>query len=55
MHNKPELEVEWKRKQKNHTDYYVQNENELLVNAYFERFCTIKQSDKKSGSDVRKD
>ena len=32
-----ELEVEWEKKSKKHTDYYGQSKNELLKNACFER------------------
>ncbi|MGI6348301.1 MAG: hypothetical protein ACOXZ0_00060 [Eubacteriales bacterium] len=35
-----ELEMEWEKKSKNHTDYYGQNGNELPINAYFKRFRT---------------
>ncbi|MGI6462804.1 MAG: hypothetical protein ACOX04_04170 [Candidatus Scatomorpha sp.] len=37
-----ELEVEWEKKSKKRTDYYGQNGNELLANAYFESFCTCR-------------
>ncbi len=36
------MEVEWEKKPKNHTDYYGQNGNELLANAYFKRFRTYR-------------